>query len=541
MKITTILLLSISLGIASPNQAQVNNQSKRGPSNGSSQKRLTTASLTTTVTEYTVPNRSSRQKPNPAALARISQLSRASGDWGGTGCPSSTTLKLLVDEYLASPSPQYPELGGTVPGMSTSWSSPTCGTFSYAVGLRNIELNQQITPGTRMGIGSMSKAIIAAITLKLSEQGAFSPKGLDSTVDTLLSSQQLMALTVGDDPLQPRCPGFIYLLNRETYNFEWTAFSCPDLSRVTLRDLMRGNHGMYDFINEVVQPSGFTQYEDSFFFELYQALGLSPTPPVNSTHGFDYLKAYGLKQSNIAVVGGSRLRDFEISLGNTGFQLLGIILEEKTGKSLDELIKTLIVEPLKLDPISVYVEAAQLGKQIADGYDVYTGEPLIEQTGIYPIVNLNGHTAVNTLAFGLGQPGNLNLAGGAGGLIANPKSYRVFLNAFVNGGLLGPQAQSELDSSFIQIVDLGSPESSILNGYGVAKIKLRGFSGVPDVDLITHAGSLPGVRCEDAVLFSPDSSRTLATGVICQNSNREASDPFFLNLEFITAIVNPGP
>lgn len=543
MKLTSVVLLSISLGIATPNFAQVDNQSVRpGPQRSSWQKRHLAVSLSTSATEYMVTTRaSSRQKPKPDVLARISQLSQASGEWGGTGCPSSANLKSLVDEYLAASSPEFPELGGTVPGVSASWSSPTCGTFNYAVGQRDIERNEQITPGTRMGIASMSKAIIAAITLKLSEQGVFGPKGLDSTVDTLLSSQQLIALTLGDDPLRPRCPGFTYLWNRETNNFEWTAFSCPDLSRVTLRDLMRSNHGMYDFINEVIQPSGFSQHEDGVFFELYRALGFSPTPPINSKHGFDYLKAYGLKQNNSAAVGGSSGRDFETSFGNTGFQLLGTILEEKTGKSLDELIKQVITEPLNLDPINVYVDAAEPRKQIANGYDVYTGNPLIEQTGIYPLVNLNGNTALNISALGLGEPGNLNLAGGAGGLIANPKSYRAFLNALMNGVLLGPLAQKELDTSFVSIPELSIPQWALSNGFGVVKIKFRDFPGLPDIDLITHPGSLYGVRCENAVLFPPGTSRTLATGVICQNSNFGTSDPLVLNWEFIAAIVNSRP
>jgi hypothetical protein len=477
-------------------------------------------------------------KPDQQRLSELIRLHRPEGNWGGALCPSADELRSLVDTYLATPSPSFPGLGPTIPGASVSWSAPDCGTLNYAAGLRDVENNKQMTPATPMGIASMTKPIIAALTLQLNEAGVFGPNGLDTTVDRLLTDDQIRALTVGDDPLQPRCPGVTFLRNRDTFNFELVSFSCPDLSRVSLRDLMRSNHGMYDFLNEVLLPNGNLQYGDSVYFELYTLLGLDPVPPVSSSNGFDYLKAYGLKASNSATAGGNSGRDFEISLGNTGFQLLGIILESRTGKSLDELIRTMIVEPLGLDPINVYLDPNRRRTLIADGYDVFTGEPLIEQTGVYPVVNLNGHTAVNTLSFGLGRPGNINLAGGAGGLIANPKSYRVFLDSFVNGGLLGPGAQNDLDQSYLLIPDYSNPVVTIFNGFGIIKIRLRGFPGLGDVDIYQHGGSLPGVLCENAVVRAPESRLTLATGVICQNSNFNAfPDQFELSLKFINKFV----
>jgi hypothetical protein len=35
---------------------------------------------------------------------------------------------------------------------------------------------------------------------------------------------------------------------------------------------------------------------------------------------------------------------------------------------------------------------------------------LIEQTGVYPMVTLQGHTTINTLSWGLGVPGDRELA-----------------------------------------------------------------------------------------------------------------------------------
>lgn len=466
--------------------------------------------------------RAATPEPDQKKLAELKDFHQSEGNWGGPLCPSTAEMRMLVDVFLATPNPNFPGLGSSIPGTSMSWSSPDCGTLAYAAGLQNVENNKQLTPATLMGIASMTKAIIAAITLKLNEKGAFGESGLDTPVNQLLSDDQMIALTVGDDPLQPRCPGVTFLFNRETLNFELTSFGCPDLSRITLRDLMRSNHGMYDFLTEVFLPDGNWQWDESVFFDLYELLGLDPIPPVNSDKGFDYMKAYGLKTTNTAAIGGNSARDFEISLGNTGFQLLGIIIENRTGKSLDDLVQTLIVKPLGIDPILRHVNSNIKATQIADNYDIYTGEPLIEQTGVYPVVNLNGHTAVNTRSLGLGIPGNINLAGGAGSLIANPKSYRVFLDALVNGGLLDRNAQQEFDESFVLIPDLSSPGFSVLNGFGIIKFELRGFPGLGDLDIYQHAGALPGILCEDAVVRAPGSQQVLATGVICQNSNANA-------------------
>lgn len=477
-------------------------------------------------------------EPDQNKLGELKRFHQPLGNWGGPLCPSATQLRNLVDVFLATPNPNFPGLGSSIPGTSVSWSSPYCGTLTYAAGLQNLENNKRLTPATLMGIASMTKPIIAAITLKLNEEGAFGPDGLDTPINQLLTTHQMIALTVGEEPLNPRCPGITFLGNRETLNFDFTSFECPDLSRITLRNLMLSNHGMYDFLNEVLLPDGNWQYDQSVFFELYELLGFDPVPPGNSKKGLDYMKAYGLKATNTGAIGGNSVRDFEISFGNTGFQLLGIILENRTGKSLEDLVQTLIVAPLGIDPILPYVDPNTKANPIADNYDIYTGEPLIEQTGVYPLVNLNGHTALNTRSLGLGVPGNINLAGGAASLIANPKSYRVFLDALVNGRLLDSKAQKEFDESFVLIPDLSNTVVSVSNGFGIIKLELRGFPGLGSVDIYQHTGRLPGILCQDAVVRAPGSRQVFATGVICQNSLVNSyPDQFDLLLQFINKFV----
>jgi hypothetical protein len=165
---------------------------------------------------------------------------------------------------------------------------------------------------------------------------------------------------------------------------------------------------------------------------------------------------------------------------------------------------------------------------------------LLRKTVGYPLVSVNGHTAVNTLNLGLGHPGNINLAGGAGGLVGNQKSYCRFLDAFVNGGLLGADAQAALDTSYIFRPDLSSPPViATFNGFGLVKQAVRGLPGVRDLDLYAHNGSLPGAPCEKAAIRRPDPGIVPVTGAFCQNSNGLTSpDPSALLFEFIDMITN---
>jgi CubicO group peptidase (beta-lactamase class C family) len=465
-----------------------------------------------------------RSRADTAALARLGDSRAPEGRWGGPGCAPLAQLLGMVDTYLATPHSDFPDLGPAIPGLSMSWSSPRCGAFQYAAGLRNVDDGKPLKPSTPMGIASMTKPIIAALTLMLDERGAFGPRGLDTTVDRLLTPRQIQALTVGEDPANPACPGSTFLNNRTTGAVEWTHFSCPDLSQVTLRHLMVSNHGMYDFLNEDYLPSGLWAYGSSIFSELYEAFGLSPKPPANARNGFGQLKSYGLKRNDSAVIGGNLFSDLEPSFGNTGFQLLGVILEQRTRRTLDDLIDTMIVRRLDVGEIRLYLDAKKQRNKIADGYDIWTGDPDIEGSGVYPLSDVNGHTALNSLSLGLGLPANVNLAGGAGGLITDPKSYRVFLDAFVNGRLLGPRGRAQLEASYVLLPEATRPTSDLSNGFGLVRERLRGFADFPHMDLLFHGGSLPGVLCNNMVIRPVDPALLSSVGVICQNANLGA-DP----------------
>jgi len=479
-----------------------------------------------------------RSTPGPERRAEPRHRGQTSGNWGGRGCPKASDLAALLDDYVAASSLDFPDLGSPVPGASMSWRSKDCGTFTYVNGARRLEDDLPMTPQARLSIASMTKPVVAAVTLRLAELGLFGRRGLDTTVDRLLTASQIAALTVGDDPSNPRCPGETYLYNRVTDTWEWKAYTCPDLSRVTLRDLMRANHGMYDILNEVLLPDGTLPYWRGVYLELDEFFGLLGFKPVNSSDGFDHLKAYGLKADPQSLVGGTALKDFELSLGNTGFQLLGVILEHRTGTSLDVLVRKLVTEPLGIEPMPMYLQPQSPGF-FADGYGVVTAYP--EVSFVYPTLDLNGHIAVNVRSYGERRPTTLNLAGGAAGLIATPRSYSAFLHAFARGKLLGPRAQRELDTSYVTITDFPTPGRVVSNGFGLIKEVRRGAPGSADYERLSHGGSLPGARCFNAELERPTRKSASFTGVLCINGEGSTNpDPAFLWRDVLNLIADPA-
>jgi hypothetical protein len=90
---------------------------------------------------------------DPERLQLLRKTHQSHGDWGGADCPSIEQMRGLVDAYLATPHPAFPGLGSTTPGLSTSWSSRDCGTFTYAAGLRNVEQHKRLTPASLMSLG----------------------------------------------------------------------------------------------------------------------------------------------------------------------------------------------------------------------------------------------------------------------------------------------------------------------------------------------------------------------------------------------------
>ncbi|MEM7583745.1 MAG: serine hydrolase domain-containing protein [Acidobacteriota bacterium] len=390
--------------------------------------------------------------------------------WGGADCVAPADLRQIVDDAAAAaPAGDFSVngRGSGASGFSVALSQRGCGRFVYAVGQRDVERGWPMTRRTRQHIGSLTKALTGIIAVRLAAVGAFGAQGLDATVDRFLSAEDLTTLTVGRDPAAPACPADIVALNRLTGVPEPVSATCPNLSTVTLRQLLNGNHGMFDFVNEVDRDgNGFLETDEYALGALLDVLGVPRrTLPPGTDSAFELLAAYGLLAHPGATIGGTGLEDYERTFGTTGHTLFGIIAERVTGLTLDDLLAVAIPLCRSAPPMISLTAPPSPERGIARQYLVTSGADLVglpeDLFGVYPQVDVAGNPAVNV--YDLGPFIVTNSGGAAGSVVATPDAYRRTLRRLLTGRLLGRAAQHLFDASFQPITEM----PGVFHGFGL--------------------------------------------------------------------------
>ncbi|MEM9555186.1 MAG: serine hydrolase domain-containing protein [Acidobacteriota bacterium] len=436
----------------------------------------------------------------------------ASGDhhWGGPDCADSETFRQIV-EAAAAASPAaalFDDVrGSSAPGYSVAILQAGCGAFSFAIGHRDVERSKAMTPRTSHHLGSLTKVLTGVIVVRLAALGAFGLEGLDAPVDRWFDERELTLLTVGSDPASPRCPTDLFALGRTSGAFEPAQGTCPDLGTITLRQLLNGNHGLYDVVNELDRNQNLTPDNAELIIgSLLDALGVPRlvAPPGTDTP-FDLLTVHGLLAAPDATPGGGSLTDFETSFGNTGHTLAGVIAERATGVSYDLLLSWAINWPLGLrPPMRSLLAPPRPERQIAREYAVVSGSDLFgipeDGLGVFPQVFIEGHPANNTYRL----DAYLGLAGASGWGISTPAAYARFLASLVEGRLLDPAEQSLFDQSFVPIDDLPGVE----HGFGLFRFDDPEFG--PG---FAKSGQTTGSACQ--ALYFADHRTTV---VACRNA-----------------------
>lgn len=435
--------------------------------------------------------------------------------WSGSNCSSAAALRAVIDAWAAlSPGNAYlgNSRGAGAPGFSVALSDPRCGTFLYSVGLRDVEKGKPMLNRTRHAIGSLTKAVTAALTLIINDRGLFGPQGLDTPVDRFLSRGQIRALTVGNHPDQPRCPAQVSVLNRVTDQWETRWARCPDFHRITLRHLLHSNHGMWDFIDEADRNHNqIPDYDEIVFSSLARRMGQEPVPDPLASTAFGLLAAIGLLNHPDAARGGNASKDLEHSGGNTGFQLLGVILEQVTHCTYNALVKRYITNRLQLPRMYVPATPQSRDPSVAGAYAIATGAERVmgipeNLFGVYPLVAIHGNPAVN-----IRQLDNYRAAGGAGGgagaLLSDMHTYMRFIKALARGQLLSRAAQREWRSGFMPVVGL-----DVKLGYGLIEDSVDGLGPVLSWD-----GETYGSDCFVGHSLAAGGG-TGTTAVVCRNA-----------------------
>jgi D-alanyl-D-alanine carboxypeptidase len=285
-----------------------------------------------------------------------------------------------------------------VPGAIVGVWVPGRGTWIHAAGLadRATKRPMQVQDYTR--IGSITKTFIGTLILQLVGEGKL---GLD-------------------DPIKRWAP------------------QVPNAQHITVRELLNMSSGLYDYSDD-------QQWGRQAFAPTAQVLARQWAPEqlvrVAVAHKPYFAPGKGWHYSN------------------TNFVLLGMIIEQVTGRPVQDVLRTRILQPLGLTH-TVFPTTAAMPSPHVHGYSADGGRL----------------TEVNTTA-------NMSWGWTAGAMISTLADLHTWVQALATGRVLSPALQK-------QRLTLSPPSVAyfrhhgVAGGYGLAIAKVHGFIG--------HNGGLPG-------------------------------------------------
>ena len=168
--------------------------------------------------------------------------------------------------------------------------------------------------------------------------------------------------------------------------------------------------------------------------------------------------------------------DFHYS--NTNTILIGIIVEQITGKTLKALIDEIIIEPLGLTSTRYYSEGVEF-----DGY--------------HPKGYYNGQYDLSNPEFG--EYFDVSWAGPAGGAVSTVSELKDYVIAMVDGTFLSDELQQRRLS---ELYPCSRPDTE----YGLGILKYGSYYG--------HTGSIPGFT--SLMFYSPEKNCTMIIWFNCQ-------------------------
>jgi D-alanyl-D-alanine carboxypeptidase len=273
-------------------------------------------------------------------------------------------------------------------------------------------------------IGSLTKSFVATVILQL-------------------SAERKLAL---DDPVAQYLPGVV-----------------PNGGAITLRELLSHRSGLFDYFN------------DSTIVAPYLAghLGHVWTPL--------QLVQHATRHKPLFAPGAPGKQSYS----NTGYQVLGLVIEKITGHSLASELRRRIIRPLRLNDTSFPTSTA-MPSPYAHGYSKALGPPLRDLTRLSP-----------------------SLAGPAGALISTPADVARFYRALFQGRLIPKRLVEQMKTRLVTIP--GAPKWFV---YGLGLYR-KAFSCSW---VWGHNGDFPGY--ETNAFGSGDGIRQI---VVLVNSDEEGS------------------
>ncbi len=305
------------------------------------------------------------------------------------------------------------------PGALLYVRSPEFGPWIGAAGLGDIETGTAMRPDDKFRCGSIMKPFISVVTLQLVEEGRFSL----------------------DDPMPAVLPESV------TARF-------ADSDQITVRMLLNHTSGIADFVTEAVVAEIFANPTKVWEDDEWLDIAAAQEPYFAPGEGWTY--------------------------SNTDYILLGLVIEQATGRSWREEVRQRVIEPLNLENTLLPEPGDRsIPGNHARGYHDMGGE-FVDLTGVDP-----------------------SMAGAAGGhaLVSTTTDLARFLDAVLAGELF--QNDETLDEmlAFVDAPD----EAGVPYYYGLGMEKYV-FPG--GIELIGHAGGTAGFSA--VVYYLPAQDITVA-------------------------------
>jgi D-alanyl-D-alanine carboxypeptidase len=310
---------------------------------------------------------------------------------------------------------------GGAPGATAVIQGPRA-RESFAAGSADVRRGAPISPRDRGRVGSVAKSFTATVVLKLVAQGKV---GLGDSVEKWL-------------------PGLV-----------------PNGDHISVRELLNHTSGIADYC---VVPADST---------------LCTPPPAEMARRWSPLQ--------LVKIGASAPPTFSPGQGwsytNTGYVLLGMIIETATGRSLRAEYESKIFRPLGLHATR-FPTGTAMPRPFSHGYDVLSASSWpLDVTGTSPTI-----------------------AGSAGGIVSTPGDLATFMRALVAGRLLPRALMREMKRPAPG--SLNGPHALEGGGIGSYGLGLVHFTWSHACGVWGHSGDFPGFHT--MALSSADGKRGAA-------------------------------
>lgn len=327
----------------------------------------------------------------------------AAAAWAALAVLTSPALAVYVPSRAAVHRAMEQMVAGGAPGVTAVIQGPG-GVERYSVGSANIRTGRPISPRDSARVGSVTKTFTATVVLRLAAK---------------------RKLGLGDS-VQRWLPGLV-----------------PNGERITIRELLNHTSGIADYCSvppdsTLCDPRG---REMGRRWTPRQLVGIGAGAPPTFPPGRGW------------------------SYSNTGYVLLGMIIERVTGHTLAEQYKRQILRPLGLRHTKFPITTA-MPRPYSHGYDVLSG-------GSWP----PDVTATSP-----------TIAWSSGAIVSTPGDLEIFMRALLRGRLVSRSLLREMKRPTPGSLEgLGGGQDAGTYGLGLQHFNWSSACGVWG-----HTGAFPG-------------------------------------------------